>query len=200
MTTVVSGTARARAEHTMSWGALGLMVSMAVPVALIVAGIAVHGWAAISWPGAVVWGVAATAAFTLFSLMGRAMGMTRMDLLDLLGSMVAPAGSGTAKAIGLVMHHANGAILAVAWAYGAALFGLPATWWTALAWGVVLTLLALLMMTTIGAVHPAMRRGEQDDPGPAATNFGILTPAGSLAGHLVYGLVLGLTYAAWPLT
>jgi hypothetical protein len=55
------------------------------------------------------------------------------------------------------------------------------------------------MMSTIGTVHPAMRRGDQDDPGPAATHFGRMTPLGSLMGHLMYGLVLGLAYAAWPL-
>jgi len=44
-----------------------------------------------------------------------------------------------------------------------------------------------------------MRRGEQDDPGPAATNFGSVTPMGSLVGHLVYGLALGLGYSLWPL-
>jgi hypothetical protein len=70
---------------------------------------------------------------------------------------------------------------------------------SALIWGVVLWLLALLMMTTIGAVHPAIRRGQQADPGPAATHFGRMTPVGSLLGHLVYGLVLGLTYHTWPL-
>ncbi len=63
-----------------------------------------------------------------------------------------------------------------------------------------LTPLALLMMSTIGSVHPAIRRGEQEDPGPAALRFGAMTPMGSLLGHLVYGLVLGLTYDAWPLS
>ena len=29
---------------------------------------------------------------------------------------------------------------------------------------------------------------------------GAMTPVGSLMGHLVYGIVLGLTYSAWPLT
>lgn len=91
-------------------------------------------------------------------------------------------------------------MLAIAWAYGAALFDLPANWATGLGWGVVLTVLALLTMSTIGAVHPAMRHGQQDDPGPAATHFGTMTPLGSLMRHLVYGAVLGLTYQAWPLT
>lgn len=125
--------------------------------------------------------------------------MTRMDLLDLLGSRCCPPGSGAAKSLGFVIHHMNGAILAVAWVYGSVLFGLPANWWTALLWGVILTGLAILMTTTIGGVHPAMRAGRQDDPGPSAVNFGKMTPMGNLAGHLVYGLVLGLGYAAWPL-
>jgi hypothetical protein len=93
----------------------------------------------------------------------------------------------------------NGALLAVAWAYGAALVGAPANWISALVWGVILWLQALLMMTTIGAVHPAIGHGQQDDPGPAATHFGRMTPVGSLLGHLVYGVVLGLTYQTWPL-
>lgn len=197
--TVFSGMGDARTEHTLSWGLLGLMVSMVVPGALIVAGVSAQGWTAISWAGAIVWGVVATAVFTVFSMMGKAMGMTRMDLLDLLGSTVARPGSTASKMTGLTVHHVNGAILAVAWAYGTALFGWPANWATGLVWGAVLTVLALLMMTTIGTVHPAMRRGAEPDPGPAATNFGSMTPLGSLLGHLVYGLVLGLTYSAWPL-
>jgi len=32
------------------------------------------------------------------------------------------------------MHHTNGALLAIAWAYGVALVDLPANWWTALLW------------------------------------------------------------------
>jgi len=176
------------------------MVSMAVPAAIVVIGLVAEGADAIDWPGAIVWGVVATAVFTLFSMMGTAMGMTRMDLLDLLGSVVARPGSAASRALGAVMHHANGALLAIAWAFGVALVDLPANWATGLLWGAILTPLALLMMSTIGSVHPAIRRGEQQDPGPAALRFGAMTPMGSLMGHLVYGLVLGLTYDAWPLS
>lgn len=186
-------------DHQPVLGPLGLMLSMAIPAAIGVAGALAQGVGAIDWVSAIVWGAVATIAFTLFSMMGKAMGMTRMDLLDLLGSAVAPPGSGAAKAVGAVVHLTNGVLLAVFWAFGVALVDLPANWVTALAWSALLWVLALLMMTTIGSVHPAIRRGTQTDPGPAATNFGRMTPMGSLVGHLVYGAVLGLGYQFLPI-
>lgn len=193
------GSQESRTQHSPVWGPMGFMISMLIPAAIAIIGIVVLGWDAISWLGAIIWGIVATMAFTLFSMMGKAMGMTRMDLLDLLGSMVTTPGTSTSRMTGAVMHHMNGALLAIAWAYGVALLNLPANWLTAMEWGVILWLLALLMMTTVGSVHPAIKRGEQEDPGPAATNFGKMTPLGSLMGHLVYGLVLGLLYQNWPL-
>ncbi len=187
-------------QHSPLSGPLGFMVTMAIPAAIAIGGIAAFGFGEIDWPGAVVWGIVATAVFTALSMMAAAMGMTRMDLLDLLGSAVLRSGTAGSRALGALVHHMNGALLAVAWAYGVALVDLPANWATGLLWGGVLTILALWMMSAIGSVHPAIRRGEQEDPGPAATNLGAMTPIGSLMGHLVYGLVLGLTYANLPLS
>jgi hypothetical protein len=175
------------------------MSSMGIPAAIAIIGVITLGFDEIHWLGAIVWGVVATLAFTLFSIMGGAMGVSRMDNLDLLGSMMAQPGSTASRTIGAVIHHTNGALLAIAWAYGVALLGLPANWLTGLVWGVILTALALLMLSTMGALHPAIRSGEQEDPGLMATNFGAMTPLASLMGHLVYGLVLGLLYQTWPL-
>lgn len=161
MAHATSGTPRARATHTWPWGPLGFVLSMLPPVALIVIGIATEGLGAISWAGAIVWGVVATIVFTLFSLMGTAMGMSRMDLLDLLGSAALTPGTGAAKMLGAGIHHMNGAILAIAWAYGTVLLGVTADWVSATLWGAILWVLALLMMTTIGSVHPAIREGRQ---------------------------------------
>lgn len=186
-------------HHSPVLGPLGFMMSMGVPAVIAIIGIIALGWDAISWLGAIVWGMVATIAFALFSMMGKKMGMTRMDLLDLLGSVFVKPGTSASKGIGMAMHLMNGALLGIAWAYGVALLNLPANWLTAMGWGVILWLLALLMMTTMGSVHPAIKSGEQEDPGPAATNFGKKTPVGSLMGHLVYGLALGLLYQNWPL-
>lgn len=174
--------------------AFGLAVSMGVPVLVIVWGLVELGAGAIDWGSAIVWGVVATVAFTLFGMMGQRMGMTDMDILELLGSTTSRAGTAGAKAAGAVMHHMNGAVLAVAWAFGVGLLGVGANWATGLVWGVALTGLALIMMSSIAPFHPAIRDGKLRDPGPAATNYGKMTPLGSLMGHLVYGLVLGLGY------
>lgn len=199
MATITAGTPDTRTTHSPALSMAGLAVAMGAPAVIALAGIAQFGLGAISWAGAIVWGVVATALFTLFSLMGKAMGMTRMDLLDLLGSVFVRPHTPASRGVGLVIHHMNGALLAIAWAYGAALLAAPANWLTGLVWGILLWILALLMMTTLGGVHPAIRRGEEEDPGAAAMNFGRMTPLGSLMGHLVYGLALGLLYQTWPL-
>lgn len=198
--TATTGTERTVTRHSLPAAAANLMLSMGIPALIAIAGIALLGWGAISWAGALVWGVVATVAFTLFMMMGKAMGMTEMDLLDLLGSMFVEPHTSASRVLGALIHHMNGALLGVAWAYGAALVGWPANWASGIAWGVLLWVLALLMLTSIGAVHPAIRRGQVREPGGAATNFGKMTPVGSLLGHVVYGLVLGWLYQTWPLT
>lgn len=187
------------ADHS-ALAPLGFLLSMMVPAAIAIIGVVALGLDEIEWLGAIVWGVVATVAFSILGVMGTATGMTRMDIFDTLGSWIAPAGTGTARALGIGMHHTNGALLAIAWAYGVALVDLPANWWTGLLWGGVLTVLTWLMMSTIGSVHPAIRRGELDDPGFMMLNLGRMTPLGSLTGHLAYGLVLGIAYDAWPLS
>lgn len=183
----------------MPAGATAVMVGMGVPAAIGIWGVVALGFGAISWTGAIVWGLVGTIAFTAVSMMGKAMGITNMDLLDLLGSVAAKPGSAEAKRLGLAIHLMNGALLGVGGAYAASLFGVQLSWASGLIWGVTLWGLALLMMSGIGAVHPAIRAGRQRDPGNAATNFGPMTPVGSLVGHVVFGVVLGGLYQTWPL-
>jgi len=190
--TIKTGTADTRTEHSVAMASLGTLLSVGIPAAIAIVGIARLGWGAIHWGGAIVWGVVAAVAFTAVLMAAKAMGTTRLDLFDLLGSL-------PARRAGLVLHHVNGALLAIAWAYGVALLALPANWATGLIWGAVIAVLALVLMSSIGAVHPAIRRGEEPDPGTAAVNFGWMTPFEALLGHLVYGVVLGFLYSVWPL-
>jgi hypothetical protein len=199
MHTITTGTPETRTEHSPGLAATGVMVAVGIPILIAIIGILTLGWGAIAWLGAIIWGIVATFCFTLFMMMGARMGMTSMDLPDMLGSMFAEPHTTTSRAAGAIMHHMNGALLSIAGAYGLSLVALPLNWWTGMLWGMVLTALALILFTSIGGVHPEIRRGRVDDPGTAATNLGSMTPLGSLLGHLVYGLVLGLLYQTWPL-
>ncbi|AVR44203.1 hypothetical protein C7S20_02385 [Christiangramia fulva] len=174
------------------------MVSMGIPAIIAVWGIFALGFDSINWGAAIIWGIAATIIFTLVTIMGKKMGMTRMDLLDLLGSFFMPPHSKSSRQLGMAIHLMNGALLGISWAYGTVLFSVDANWLTGLAWGIILWILALLMMSTLSAVHPAIKKGHQEDPGIAATNFGKMTPVGSLIGHIIFGVVLGFLYSYIP--
>lgn len=198
MTRIITGTPEATGEHVEATATLGAAVAYGIPVALAVAGIVEFGWNTISWTGATACGAIAAFAFLLFSTMGKRMGMTRMDILDLLGSMFAPPHSNLSRTMGFIIHEIDGALLGVAYAYGLMFHAWPVNWGTGLIWGVVLWALALILMTSIGALHPAIRNHLEEDPGPAAINFGRMTPIGTLLGHVVYGVVLGWLYSMWP--
>ncbi len=130
---------------------------------------------------------------------GRAMGMTRMDLLRTLGTMVAPrASSTTTYAIGTMMHLMMGAAFGLV--HAGILTGLdPSTDAGATALGLVIGLvhglivtMAMPMMLTMA--HPLVRNGEIEPPGVMLTGFGSMTPAGVTMAHAVFGLVAGAIY------
>jgi hypothetical protein len=60
-------TREARTQHSPVLEPVGFTISMVVPVAIAIIGIAVLGSDVIYWLDAIVWGVVATLAFTLFS-------------------------------------------------------------------------------------------------------------------------------------
>lgn len=197
---VVTGTDRTRTEHSTGSSMTGVVFSLGLPAVIALAGIWRFGWAAVSWPGAIVWGIAGAIGLWLTVVAFWRAELTRMRLLDLLGSMFARSRTNESVWIGFIFHCINGELLGVAFVYGVALIDLPATWFTGLLWGIFVWALGLMFMTSIGGVHPEILDGRQDDPGRAATNYGRWTPAVYLAGHIVYGLLLGGLYQSWPLS
>lgn len=132
---------------------------------------------------------------------GLAMGMTKMDLLRTLGSMVQPKGSdATIYGIGLMMHAMMGA------AFGLVHAGLlhafdPSSGGAAVGLGILIGAVhgmivtgVMPMMLTMG--HPLVKDGTITAPGPAMTGFGKMTPMGLVVAHVAYGLVTGAIYVA----
>ena len=151
------------------------------------------GWAILA-------GAIGAAAMLMVIYGGRAMGMTKMDLLRTLGTMVQPKGAtNVVYGIGLMMHLMMGA------AFGLIHTGLlhafdPSSTGAATGLGILIGAVhgmivtgGMPMMLKMG--HPLVKDGTIDDPGPAMTGFGKMTPMGMVMAHVVYGIVVGAIYA-----
>jgi len=130
---------------------------------------------------------------------GRAMGMTKMDLLRTLGSMMVPRGSDTVVyGLGLMVHAMMGAGFGML--HAGLLHGFdPSS--TGAAAGISILIGAVhgmivtaAMPTMLMMAHPLVKDGTMAAPGRVMTGFGKMTPMGMVMAHVVYGLVLGAIY------
>jgi len=135
--------------------------------------------------GAIIAGLAGTAVMTIMMYIAPRMGMPKMDMPRMLGTMFISKES-TATALGMVIHFMMGAIFAVIYALLWNLGVGSATWWWGLIFGAVHGLIAAGMMPVILRMHPR----------PPEMSFGAVMIVGVLMAHLVYGLVVALVYAA----
>ena len=136
--------------------------------------------------GAIVAGLAGTAAMTVLMYLAPMMGLPKMDIIGMLGSMFT-SNKGTATILGLVTHFMMGGIFAIIyallWSLG---IGSP-TWLWGLIFGAVHGVVAIVTMPLMARMHPR----------PPEMEGGMLTMLGQLMGHMVYGLVVALVYAAF---
>lgn len=126
---------------------------------------------------AVMAGLAGTVMMTLLMLMAPRMGMPPMNIGAMLGSVM-----GGNVALGWMAHFVIGVVLAVG--YAAVFAGrLPGP---AVVRGALFSLLPWLMAQVV--VMPMMGMG--------LFSGSMIAAGGSLMGHLVYGIVLGLVYGS----
>lgn len=115
-----------------------------------------------------------------------AMGMPKMDIIGMLGTMFT-ANQGTARLIGIVVHFMMGAIFAIIYALlWSAGIG-AAIWWWGLIFGAVHAVVAMVGMPVMMQIHPR----------PPEMARGVMTMVGLLMGHMVFGLIVALVYAAF---
>ncbi|MBI4496891.1 MAG: hypothetical protein HY689_03190 [Chloroflexi bacterium] len=135
--------------------------------------------------GAIIAGLAGTAAMTMLMYAAPMMGMPKMDIIGMQGSMFI-ANKATALAIGTMTHFMMGVVFALVyalvWSFG---IGSP-TWLWGLSFGAVHTVVAMVGMPMMVGIHPR----------PPEMKAGPMMMAGMLMGHLVYGLVVALVYGA----
>lgn len=144
-----------------------------------------------TWAGLVATteaGLLGGVALAALAIPAKHLGLLRIDFGRMLGTAVAPP-SAAAKPIGWSLHLANGVMLAAGYRAAFALSqtrpSLRAGAWLGAAHFVA----AMLALAVLPDIHPRPRAAGLRRLAPAA--YGPMTVPGMLAGHIVYGSIVG---------
>ncbi len=142
----------------------------------------------------VIAGIAATIVFTMILMMAPKMGMPKMDIVNLLGSMFSAKSN---PVLGWMMHLMMGIVFALIYAFLWSLGFGAATWGIGLLFGAVHWLIVGMVMGMIPMMHVGIKSGAVRAPGLWMTNNGgVMAFMGGLFGHAIFGAVTALVYAA----
>jgi hypothetical protein len=153
----------------------------------------------VDWAGWAVFGVAATAALTAALIGAQMVGLTRLDIPLLLGTLFAEDPD-RARVVGFGLHLVFGQLFALGYALGFAVLD-TATWWLGAVFGLLHVGIALTgIIPLLPGVHPRIaseRAGLEshtvlEPPGLLALNYGRQTPIVATVAHVLYGIVLGI--------
>jgi len=141
--------------------------------------------------GAVVAGLVGTAVFSVMLEISPLMGVPKMEIPKTLGGML-PGGT----PVGWIAHVMMGVIWAIIFAgLWAAGIGNPGWLW-GLIYGVGAFVVAGFTMPMMLTMHPQVKAGTMPNVGIFMSGAGVMGVMGGLVGHAIFGLVVGLVYAA----
>lgn len=154
-----------------------------------------------SWPSWALWGFVATIVLTTIMSASQGLGLTRMNLPYMLGTIFTPDRD-RAKIAGFLVHLVDGWLFSLL--YVAAFTAWQrATWWLGALIGFVHAAFVLTAgMRALPGLHPRManeRHGptvarQLEPPGFLALHYGPRTPLSLTLAHLVFGAILGGFY------
>jgi hypothetical protein len=154
-----------------------------------------------NWSSWLIWGFAATIVLTTVSAAAQGVGLTRMNLPYMLGTIFTPDRD-KAKLYGFGMHMAMGWGFSLIYVF---LFQAlsAAGWWRGAIIGLVHAFFVLVvMMALMPGVHPRMASEQHgpkaqnmlEPPGFLALHYGVQTPLSILLSHAIFGAILGAFY------
>ncbi len=149
-----------------------------------------------------LWGFAATVVLTALTILGQSLGLTRIDIPFIVGTMFT-ADRDRARVIGTIVHLVNGWIFAIVYALFFESVHVTTWWFGALIGATQGLFVVVALLPVLPGVHPRMVsdfRGPEptrllEPPGFLAQNYGRTTAAVLVVAHAVYGLILGIFYA-----
>lgn len=150
----------------------------------------------------ILWGFAATVVLTIIMAASKPLGLSRMDIPFLLGTMFT-SNRNRAPFYGLMAHIFVGWIFAFIYVAAFESTGIN-NWWFGMLIGFVHGLFVLSAgLQVLSAFHPRMAHPydgpttsrQLQPPGFFALNYGRGTPVITLLAHVIYGLILGIFYS-----
>jgi hypothetical protein len=154
------------------------------------------------WAGWALFGLVATAILTVVMIGAQLLGLTRLDLPLMLGT-IGSDDPDRARVLGFLLHLAVGEGFALGYAAVFALLD-EATWWLGALLGLLHVGVALtILVPLLPGIHPRMateRAGPAapavlEPPGLFGLNYGAETPAVAIVAHVMFGIALGLLLA-----
>lgn len=140
---------------------------------------------------AVIGGLIATAVMTAMMTMAPRMGMPRMDMPGLLGSVFGAPGN---RMMGLAMHFMMGVVFAIIYALLFTVVSDLSVVVLGVIFGIVHWLIAGFMTGMMPMMHQGIKSGDVPAPGMYMSSMGVMGFMGGLMGHVVFGLVVGIVY------
>lgn len=153
----------------------------------------------IEWWPAIVAGLVGGVVMVAVRWLIRGTGVDlRMDVARMWGTMFGLHGGG-GYAAGWLVHLMMSVLVAVIYAFGFTLIGVPAQlgWLWGLVGGVVHWAVAGVVMAMLPVMHPEIPE-RRAPPGPFVSGYGAPDMVGFLLGHLAFGLTVGIVYHALP--
>ena len=147
-----------------------------------------------------LWGFAATIVLTTVIVAAQSLGLTRIDMPFIVGTMFT-SHRDRAKVLGYFVHALNGWV--ISFLYALFLDSVGATWWAGGILGVIHgAIVCVAVLPLLPGVHPRMvsdSRGPEptrllEPPGYLATNYGRFTPVVLIISHALFGIILGSFY------
>jgi len=154
-----------------------------------------------NWHSWLVWGFAATIVLTTVSSAAQGMGLTRMNLPVMLGTIWTPDRD-KARLYGFGIHMAMGWVFSLVYVLLFQALG-EAGWWRGAAIGLVHAAFVLVIgMGLMPGVHPRMASEQHgpeaqnmlEPPGFLALHYGVQTPLAIVISHAIFGAILGAFY------
>ena len=154
-----------------------------------------------NWSSWLVWGFAGTIVLTTISAVTQGLGLTRMNLPYMLGTLFTPDRD-RARLFGFGIHIVLGWLFSLVYVILFQTLG-EAGWWRGALIGLMHAAFVLVVLVgVLPGVHPRMASEQHgpevesllEPPGFLALNYGVQTPVAIVISHVVFGIILGTFY------